>query len=201
MSRLFRGVTRKPVLPAPAALHSNMRERVVPSCDWAWRPEAWQNPGRCGVTAPVANGTFMAPGVTLHHDCPSGAVSIDSGADGTVWLKTDGFAGSFLSLAIALPGDVTQTLSRRDLVTVRLDLGGSAACPVFLRLNLRHGARVRRLTENLCGRPQVTFDLFYADLPSGPAQSAWLDLIVNPAQGVRLGLADLTLARGLRGQV
>jgi hypothetical protein len=180
-------------------------EVAVPGTDWAWRPEAWRAPlaSASGVT-PVS-GVRLGDDLALFHDCPLGEIAIaqdgpwgQAGAPCALAVEVFGFAGSYLSLAIDLPGDAAEGLLRRHVVRAALALALEEPLAVYARLNIRHGPNTEQILREVpvADAPAVVeFDLAYSALNEKRVERLWLDLIFERPAMNRIALGDVVLSR------
>nr|WP_256500062.1 DUF6478 family protein [Limimaricola litoreus] len=170
--------------------------------DWAWRPEAWAGATPGAGPLPAASGAGLCGGVQLFHDATAPDLQIERPAPDPQgpWplrLCAEGFDGSFLSLAIALPEAALVGLERRHLLGIDVDLGAQGAPRSFARLNLRQGPNSETLLRSLpLGEPTGTeFDLWGIDTAPERVESGWIDLIFEAPLPARIEIRDLVIAR------
>lgn len=190
------------VHPLPRPLH----------CEWAWRAVPWAARLALSPGDGLADGTVIAPGVTLHHDDPAGMVGAaqsatpDGPAPFALALAARPFAGSFLSLAIDLPADAAPLLPRH-LLGVQVALAAPLGNPVYLRLNLRHGPNTAQLLRLVDARLQgpapalVEFDLAYARFNPRRVTKIWCDVILTGPGPLSAELLDLAFTRRPRAEM
>lgn len=158
--------------------------------DWAgtllWR----HRPGFAPLNAAsVPPGLAAGPGLSLHHDGVPATVSARREADGSLRLGTEDFAGSYLSLALALPEETGEPPGRASVLGLALALD-EAAMPA-VRLNLRSGVNLERpgpaVVTRAGGLFVAEFDL--SDLPPDPVSGGWFDLLFpgGPGLDLRIG--------------
>ncbi len=186
---------------APAAA----RDGTAPDgSDWRWRPLVFRAPLAEAAIAPAADGSALGPEVTLFHDGPAEAVGLRQvprdGADAPfgVRLETDGFDGSYLSLVVALPPSAATGLARRHVVFAETTIGTATDAAAFLRLCIRHGPNVARLTSAVAadGSPaRAEFDLAYTDLDASRVEALWIELIVETPGTNTVTISELSLGR------
>lgn len=174
-----------------------------PLADWAWRPAPWAR--LLTGTAPgadVATGAQVAPRTKVFHDGRADAVALaQDGADApphALILTTRGFGGSFVSLAIDLPDDVTSGLHGGHLLRVDLSVTADPPVTLFLRLNLRCGPNTHqqpREVPRLAAPPVVEFDLAQIALGDRRVDKAWIDLIADAPGTAVVTIADLRISR------
>ena len=176
--------------------------------EWSFRPSPWsvRQPELLAIGA--NDGTQLAEGVTLHHDCPLAEVTArQTTATGEaqaydVALDVLGFEGSYLSLAIAFPGAALPGLTKDTLFRVDLDFLADRNSEIYTRLNLSHGPNTERIVRGVeAGTKFVDFDLFYADLEPAEVSGVWLDIIMQDPEMNRLLLRDVVLSRRPRANV
>lgn len=177
--------------------------------DWAWRPEPWRFPIRPAGHAGAASETAMGEGVRLFHDCRDSSVTIrqlrNRGADDLapygLSLDVLGFGGSFLSLAVDLPGEGLQGIGRGHILRLACRAESERPIKIFARLNLKHGpntATLLREMPDIGGERLADMDLGESGMDGTPAGSGWLDLIFEAPAMSRVILRDVTLSRRLR---
>jgi hypothetical protein len=186
--------------------------RLPVATDWAWRPDAWRGAlSQAGAVAVEAR-TVVSDDLALFHDCPLGEVAIrqhrntgeaDRAPFGLA-LDVFGFRGSFLSLAVALPGAAATGLRARHLVQVDMLVDADRPLRGFTRLNIKNGPNVGQLVSPLAPdrRGQLAeFDLAYAGLDETRIESAWLDIIFTDAALTRITLRDVVVSRRPRAEL
>lgn len=176
--------------------------------DWAWRPELWSGPVSPSGIAGVANGAGFGQEVKFFHDCPRGEYSVrqrrNAGGQVTapfgVCIEVYHFGGGFLSLAIDLPREAVEGLSRRHLVRVGAPREMERAVPVYGRLNVRHGPNVAQAVRQFEEDDHVDLDLATMAFDENRVSAAWVDLIFEAPAMNRLILTDVTLSRRPRAE-
>jgi hypothetical protein len=161
-------------------------------CEWAWRAGPWSESLALAPGDALADGSLLAPGVTLHHDDPAARVEAaqqatpDGPAPFALRLGADRFAGSFLSLAVDLPPAAAPLLARH-LLGVHLALAQPLPTPLYLRLNILHGPNTAQMLRAVDPRQQgpepvpVEFDLAYARFNPRRVTKIWCDVILTGA--------------------
>ena len=181
------------------------------TADWAWRPGPWCARLPVREMAGIGPRTEVDPQVTAFHDCPRGEVTLrqfhSDGAEDTapfgLRLEVSRFAGSFLSLAIALPPPALQGLRLRHIIRLAARLEAEAPLQVFARLNIRHGPNVDQIVRALPMGPDaavVEFGLAYSGINEARVEDIWLDLIFEAPQMNQITLRDVTLCRRPRAE-
>lgn len=174
--------------------------------DWAWRPAPWASAGDLPAGA-APSGAGIALGAKLFHDDSSARIAlVRDGPDGPPFalaIDVAAFAGSFLSLALDLPGPGATGLKRRHILRAETLVEAPGTPEVYLRLNTRHGANTERLPLSIQpGRPQVAeFDLFHAPFFESAVDAVWIDLIFTRPSPGRIVIADLVLSRRPRPEI
>ena len=179
-----------------------------PPCDWAWQPDPWVRPMAPGAVPDVADGAVLAPGVRLFHDGGGSRIAVEQGrAAGEpphdLHIDAPGFAGSFLSLAVDLPGEAARGLRRSHIVGIAAQLEAARPGAVYLRLNIRQGPNTERRVETappgLVARAE--FDLGFDAINPVRLEAAWIDLIfAAPLEGP-LVIEDLVVTRRPRADL
>lgn len=178
--------------------------------DWAWRPALWTGPVRPAGLVALASGTEFGPGAKVFHDCPRNECSVrqvrlpgGGGAPYGVDVEVFHFGGSFLSLALDLPADGIEGLSRRHVLRLDLRIEAERPVSVFGRLNLRHGPNVEQITLGFdAGAGEVVeFDLVSLALEEDRLSAGWVDVIFEAPQMNRIRVGDVTLSRRPRAEL
>ncbi len=178
-------------------------------CDWAWRPAPWSSALTPVAVAGAVGGTRLAEGVTLFHDCPLAEITLRQShatdplrdAPYTLTLDALGFRGSFLSLALDLPGSGATTLRSSHIVIVTTTLRMERSAGLFVRLNVRQGPNTEQLVSELRpldgpgGPLGAEFDLGFSDINPTRLEAAWIDLIFERPEMNLVAIDDLTVAR------
>lgn len=184
-----------------------------PSADWAWRPAPWRGPLSAPGVAAAQNGSAIAEGATLFHDCQHSDLTLrqirntrqSDLAPFGLRLDVFRFDGSFLSLVLDLPDDMVATLRRRHLIRVDLSVTTEAPLEIFARLNIRHGPNTDQMVREFhlepAVEPMVEFDLAYSKVNEKRIEKAWLDLIVEGPQMNQITLHDVTFSRRPRADL
>lgn len=180
--------------------------------DWSWRPPLWHGPlGRPGA-ASVESGYTLGEGVTLFHDCRATELTLRQirntrEADlAPFGLRMDvfNFDGSYLSLALDLPSEAAQGLTRNHLIRMETSVEMERPIEIFARLNVKHGPNTEQMVRELPlneEQPVVEFDLAYTKLNEKRVEKLWLDLIFEGPQMNQIVLRDLTFSRRPRAQL
>lgn len=182
--------------PLPRPLHA----------DWAWRPPVWAQPLRPAGLAGARPGARLCAEIAVFHDCPLRETLLrqvpgeDPASPYALLIDVLGFTGSFLSLAIDLPGPALAGLGGGHIVSARLDFDAAAPVAAVARLNLRQGPEQHRLARALVPGTAVDFDLAAAGLDARAIGAGWLDIIVQDPGANRVVLRDLVLARRPRAE-
>ena len=179
-----------------------------PSCDWAWRPDPWVRPMAPGSVPDVADGAVLAPGVRLFHDGGGSRIAVAqrrAAGEPPRDLRIDapGFAGSFLSLAVDLPGAAARGLRRSHIVGIAAQLEAARPGAVYLRLNIRQGPNTERRVETAPPGPvaRAEFDLGFDAINPVRLEAAWIDLIFAAPLDGPLVIEDLVVTRRPRADL
>jgi hypothetical protein len=177
--------------------------------DWAWRPDLWRGPLPVQGIAAVRNKSQLGRGATLYHDCPRTELTLrqvrnlreaDLAPFG-LQLDVFEFAGSYLSLAVDLPEEAAQGLTRRHLIRVDCIVEMETPLEIFARLNVKHGPNTEQLVRELPLHEEkvyVEFDLAYTRLNEKRVEKVWLDLIFEGPRMNQVTVRDLTCSRRKR---
>lgn len=184
--------------------------------DWRWRPSflsARITP--TGIAAPDS-GKGLGEEAAVWHDCASRALILRqipnrSAADLAPFglqLETLGFTGGYLSVAINLPPEGLEGLTRSHIVRLDAMLSVERPMSIYARLNIGHGPNtddlLRHLGDLVPGVAQtrvIEFDLYYLDINERRLERMWLDLIFEEPQMNSVRIRDLFLSRHLRAEM
>lgn len=183
--------------------------------DWRWRPgfmAARISPR--GAARPEA-GTRLGDGAAIWHDCAERALILEQvsnpGATDLspfgMRLEVFGFTGSFLSVAVDLPGEALAGLTRNHVLRLEAGIVAERAINVYARLNIGHGPNIDEVTERFQSfepgqRSQqvIEFDLAYTQMNEKRLDKIWLDLIFEAPGMSAVELRELFLSRHLRAE-
>jgi hypothetical protein len=174
--------------------------------DWAWRPEPWSVPlAPVGLVSPPSGAGFGAD-AKFFHDCPDAdfmvrQIRVPSGAPVfALDIEVLHFDGRFLSMAVDLPREAVDGLSRRHILRIGLDAEMDVPVRCFGRLNVRHGPNVAQVVQAFGDAGHVDLDLATAELDEDGVSAAWIDVILERPAMNRFRLADLTVSRRPRAE-
>lgn len=186
---------------------------LPPRTDWVHRPALWSRIEPTATLAPVPSGHGLSGTVSFHHDCPLNQISIRQApvlrgkgdaaeaGQGQVLDVLD-FSGSFASLAVAFPSEALAGFSNSVLIRADLHVEMEAQSEIYLRLNLRHGPNVEKITRKYePAKPATDFDIFHTDLDPEAVSEIWLDIILSAPRMNRFLVSDLVLSRRPRANV
>lgn len=179
--------------------------------DWAWRPEIFRGSLPVPGMSSVESKTKMGEQVTLFHDCIVSELTLrqlrntheEDLAPYGLRMDVFRFDGSFLSLAIDVPDDGVQGLTRNHLIRLETIVEMEKPLEIFARLNVRHGPNTEQLVRELPLNEEnvmVEFDLGYTRLNEKRIENAWIDLIFEGPEMNQVILRDLTLSRRPRAE-
>jgi len=160
--------------------------------------------------APARTGAELGREAKVFHDCGRVEVSVrqrrnppGASAPFSVEAEVFHFDGTFLSIAIDLPREGFEGLTRHHLVRIGAEIEAERPARVFGRLNLRHGPNVATVTErfDVPGTGHVDLDLAEADFDDERLSGAWVDIIVEAPAMNGIRLRDVTVSRRPRAQV
>lgn len=195
------------------AREAALAPRRTDGADAAWRPSLWRQ--RQAPTAAADRGQQVLDGETaLYHDCPLAEVwarqIANPGPSGqapfALVTETYAFSGSYLSVSVRLPAQLTTGTSARHILV--LDLAPRTEVPLTLlaRLNLAQGQDALQLTQTV-GAPDVQgiarteFDLGHAGLGDRDIREMWIDIFFQSPANNRIVLGDLVVARRTRAEL
>jgi len=144
--------------------------------------------------------------ITIHHDCRASEVTLRQTRNqresdlAPFGLRMDvfGFDGSFLSLAIEVPGAGCQGLHKQHLIRLDARIECERPLEIFARLNIRCGPNTEQFVRELLlteAAAMVEFDLAFSKLNEKRIEGMWLDLIFDNPQMNQVTIHELTLCR------
>jgi len=180
--------------------------------DWSWRPSLWREQWDVPSLSPVKKKTALGDGMMLFHDgtrpdlslrqvCNTDAAEL---APFGFRLDVSHFEGSFLSLAMDLPGDVLNGLKKRHLIRMDAIVEIEEPLTIYARLNIKHGPNTAQLVRELpleTSQCHIEFDLFSSDFNEKRLERMWVDLIFGNRQRTQLTIHDLVFSRCPRAEV
>ena len=196
-------------LSAPLAAPAN--RAAATQSDWTWHPDLWNAPLYPATLTTVAPGTRITADIALFHDCAQREITFhqarlpNATAQGfSTILEVLSFSGSYLSLAIDLPKDGLENLSRHHIVALTAVLQIERPLNVYARLNLQHGPNTDRIVAKIEADAQakpVEFDLATTRLDETRLTGGWLDLIFEAPANNRITLGEVSLTRHPRADI
>ncbi len=146
--------------------------------------------------ADPASGSSVLPGTKVYHDAEHRNSLLRLG-DGGIALSVYQFSGTYLSLAMDIPGQMQGRL--RPGYRLAIDIDGSASRPqtIFARLNAQTADDKIVLHEALVlsqGARRVDFDL--ETLPGQGVDAAWVDIIFSRPRMVDIRLQRVQMELG-----
>lgn len=187
-------------LPAPDEVPGGLPPRT----DWVWRPAPWAGPLRPSGWAGVTSGQGLGDGVTVHHDCPLGEVSLRQQAEPGGWsiaLDWAGFAGTYLSIAIPLPEAALAGLTQDHVIALTADRMSEVGGALYTRFNIRNGPNMAQasLQGGFGGvGERAEFDLAYVRFDENRVEGGWIDVIFEARPANRVALRNVVLTRHRR---
>jgi hypothetical protein len=180
--------------------------------DWSYRPELWRGPiTPLGASSVLTKARIGNEG-TLFHDCRVSELTyrqmrnvsdMDLAPFG-LRLDVFRFDGSFLSLAIDLPADVCDGLSKRHILRLDCAIDLESPIEIFARLNVKHGPNLEQVVREIplnSDEVFAEFDLAYTNLNEKRVEKVWIDFIFEDPEMNQIVLRDLTLSRRPRAEL
>ncbi|MEL6102390.1 MAG: DUF6478 family protein [Pseudomonadota bacterium] len=182
------------------------------NADLSWRPEVWRGTLTTRGLSSVSPNTQFGRDLTVFHDCPLSEITLrqvnSSKPEDTApyGLRMDvfRFGGSFLSLALSLPPDAVENLSKSHLFRMAVTIDLERPLEIFARLNVRHGPNTEQIVQELAmtgGELSAEFDLAYSKLNESRVENAWIDLIFEGPEMNQITVRDLAVWRSPRAEV
>lgn len=186
--------------------------KVPRNADWSGRAGPWQGPVRPAGQARAVSHSPLGDSVTLFHDCPMSEVTwrqssrFDHPEDAPFAVAMDvmAFEGTFLSLALALPGAAVTGLRQSHIFQLDLKADLERQVPIYARLNIQHGPNHEDQVREVPFDPRgtyVEFDLAYLQMNEKRVESVWIDLIFDTPAYNRFLIRDLYLHRRPRAEI
>ncbi|MEO9898953.1 MAG: DUF6478 family protein [Paracoccaceae bacterium] len=174
--------------------------------DWAWRPELWRGPLAKPGLSSVSTRAGLGNEISVFHDCANSELTLRQVRNlkekdlAPFGLSMDVFSfdGSFLSVVVDLPGQVTDDLRKSHLIRMDCIVEMEEPIEIFARLNVKHGPNTEQLVRELPLHETdvfVEFDLAYSKLKEKRVDRAWIDLIFENPSMNRVVVRDLTFSR------
>ena len=182
---------------------------VPQGLDLSLRVPFWQTEALPGAWSCPGNGTYLAAGMTLFHDCPLAEIGLRQAAQATaapfgLELDVFGFEGTYLSIAVDLPAHCATGLTTDHILQVDTQNRRDPERAILVRLNIQAGPNTVQMLRTLSGEGEtgsVEFDLAYSEIGDSPAEKLWLDILFeNPAYS-RAKIADMWVTRRRRAEI
>ncbi|MEL6550971.1 MAG: DUF6478 family protein [Pseudomonadota bacterium] len=182
------------------------------SADWAWRPALWRVPLPEVGRVAVESQTSLGREANIFHDCRESELTLrqlrntreaDLAPFG-VRMDVFRFDGSFLSLALDLPEDAVEGISKRHLFRMNTIVETERPIEIFARLNLRHGPNTEQIVRELPLAQEdvwVEFDLAYSQINEKRVSKIWVDLIFEGPEMNQVTIRDVTMSRAPRAEL
>lgn len=180
--------------------------------DWAWRPELWRGPIAVPGLASVPGRTQVTDGAVVYHDCRRSELTFRQVRNARASdiapfgfrLDVFRFDGSYLSLALDLPGEAAEGLRLSHVIRVDVIVEMEKPLEIFARLNVKHGPNVEQMVRELplgAEEVMVEFDLAYTKVDEKRVEKLWLDLIFEGPEMNQVVLRDVTMTRRPRAEL
>lgn len=189
--------------------------RLPGGTDWRWRPDLLSGlVSPRGIAAP-ASGTRLSEKAAIWHDCAERALILQQVANTRatdlspygLQLEVFGFSGEFLSLAIDLPVDALNGMTRNHIIRLETAIEVEGPMRVFARLNIGNGPNTEEILHELVdlqpgqtSEQVVEFDLAYTEMNEKRLENIWLDLIFEKPQMNSAHIRDMFLSRHMRAE-
>ena len=194
-------------LAAPLAPPAN--RDATTHADWTWQPDLWSAPLHPTGHTDIASGTRLTPQIALFHDCAHREITFrqtrlpNATSNGfATQLDVLNFSGSYLSLAIDVPQEGLDNLTRHHIVALHLTQSFESPLDAYARLNLQHGPNTDRVVAKIePDARSVEFDLAATRLDETRLSRGWIDLIFEAPAMNRITLGEVALNRHLRAEI
>lgn len=180
--------------------------------DWSWRPELWRGPLPVTGISSAPPKSRLGNEVTLFHDCEFSELTLrqlrnqreEDLAPFGLRMDVFKFDGSFLSVAINLPNEAADGLTKSHLLRVGTIVEMEKPLEIFVRLNIKHGPNTEQIVRELPLNEEdimVEFDLAYSRINEKRIEQVWLDVIFEAPDMNQVILRDLNFARYRRAAI
>jgi len=190
---------------AQPLLRNSPARPLINDATWIHRVDLFADPISPRGHAPLTNATQISDTVTAFTDDPDAEIGFrqNTNPNGgfSAIFDVHHLAGSFFSLAIGLGPKVANTLSKSDLIRVRLDFRSEQEIEIHVRLNLRSGPNTEQTIVKFHAGHDVEFDLFYIDFDPKRMNDAWIDVLLPPQVGNRFELTELVVSKLPRAEI
>ena len=158
------------------------------------------------TVAPAMNAPLLSEAVwspepndtKVFTDAPKGSSYLEGcSQSGHLSLKNQPSDATFASIAVDIPREIRNRLTRRHILRTGVTLQTPNDLMAFARLNLRHGPDTDILARSIArpnGPCTVDFDLSTTWIGERPLQHAWLDLIFENPSDTTIEMAGMTLS-------
>lgn len=197
--------------------HAELAALLLPGgTDWRWLPGIFiDRISPTGVASPVS-GRELSGSAALWHDCDLAAVvarqiqnvEVTDLASFGLRIETLGFSGSFLSLAISLPPEALENLTRDHIIRLEISVQVERPINLYARLNVGNGPNteeiLRHLGDMTLGRVSthvIEFDLAMTEMNEKRIDNIWLDLILEQPVMNSVIMREMIFSRHLRANV
>lgn len=150
--------------------------------------------------------------VTIFHDCKISELTLrqlrnqreEDLAPFALRMDVFRFDGSFLSVVVELPTEACQTLRKKHLIRLDMQVELEKPLEIFARLNIRHGPNTEQIVREMPLHEKdvfVEFDLAYTKLNEKRVERMWVDLIFEGPEMNQITMRDVTFARYPRAEL
>lgn len=180
--------------------------------EWSYRPEIWRGPITPSGASSVSTKAKIGLEGTVFHDCRISEMTFRQVRNTSeqdlapfgLRLDVFRFDGSFLSLAVNLPDDACEGLSRRHILRLDCAMDLERPIEVLARLNVKHGPNLEQVVRDIPLNGEETFvefDLAYTKLNEKRVEKVWIDFIFEGPEMNQIYLRDLTVSRRPRAEL
>ncbi len=141
-----------------------------------------------------SSGTSIGRGITLFHDAGDAVFQVARSGD-ALRSTVEAFDGTYLSVAIDMPDDLSRQISAGRTLVLTLDADLSRRLTTFCRLNVASRNGTEEIHETVVfhvGPRVVPFDL--DRLQNSEVHKAWFDLIFAAPENVDIKLLSVNAA-------
>ncbi|WBU62990.1 DUF6478 family protein [Paracoccus aerodenitrificans] len=184
--------------------------------DWRWRPGLLSRRAVPSGLALPEPGARLGEDATIWHDCEERALTLrqiqnvhtTDLASYAIRIEVLGFTGSFLSLAIDLPDEALNGLTRNHILRLDTAIEIERDMDIYARMNIGNGPNTEELVRHLgelragpVNSHVIEFDLALTEMNERRLDRIWLDLIFEKPVMNAINLREIVLSRRSRANL
>ena len=146
----------------------------------------------------LPSGSDLGGGIKIFHNGHETAVQAKTLMPDSITLQTMQFTGTYLALAIDLPGPAIAGLRKDHILRLAAHLNTQNCNALHARLNLSQLTKTQEMQGSILGQADqifADFDFYHTEMGQTPAKHGWIDLIFSPQSDCLLTLGEITVGR------